>query len=112
MIKATEEKYSHEQKLMGTVGHLESKITFLEQKCSSLMQQQQFVQQSQVVYQPAQTSYEYKTETNYAPIELKTEVVAENMVTPSYEFKEFKVEDYAIPSSTLENVESIQVHNM
>ena len=52
--------------------------------------------QNQVVsYKPA--SYEFKTETNYAPIELKTEVVA-----PTYEFKEFKMEEYAIPSSTYE----------
>lgn len=92
MIKATEEKYSYEKKYMATIQLLEGKIGFLESKCLGLIQGQA----------TQQHSYEIKTETNFAPIELKTETVTENFVAPSFEFKEFKMEDFAIPSSTYE----------
>lgn len=106
MIKATEEKYAYEKKYMATITLLEGKIAFLEQKCIGLLQGN--------VQQQASATYEYKTETNFAPIELKTEIVAEK-VAPSYEMKEFKVEEYVIPSSTYEfkefKVDDYQVEN-
>lgn len=94
MVKTTEEKYAYEKKYMATITLLEGKIAFLEQKCLGLLQGQ--------VTQQASASYEYKTETNFAPIELKTETFTENIVAPSFEFKEFKMEDFAVPSSTFE----------